>query len=45
MEGVASLPSTEVLRGTGQTLTSTAGDLVKSGLDTLLGGRGEDPED
>lgn len=42
VEGVASIPSTEVLKDTGQTLSATAGDLVRSGLDTLLGsGPGE----
>ena len=45
VEGVASLPSAEVLKGTGQTLTATAGGLVKSGLDTLLGARSQDTDD
>ena len=45
VEGVASIPSTEVLKGTSQALTATAGDLVKSGLDTLLGGGSGDSND
>ena len=35
VEGVESLPSTEVIRGAGRTLTDTAMDLVRRGLDTL----------
>jgi hypothetical protein len=31
VEGVASIPSTAVLKGTGQTLTATAGDLLRGG--------------
>ena len=45
VEGVASIPSTEVLRGTGQTLSAVAGDLVRSGLDSLLGGGSGDTQD
>ena len=45
VEGVASIPSTEVLKGTGQTLTATAGDLVRSGLSTFLGTDSGDTDD
>lgn len=37
VEGVKSLPSTEVIRGARRTLTDTAMDLVRGGLDTLAG--------
>ena len=45
VEGVASIPSTEVLKGTGQTLTATAGDLVRSGLSTFLGTGSDDSDE
>jgi len=45
VEGVASIPSTEVLKGTGQALSATAGDLVRSGLETLLGSGSGDSGD
>lgn len=45
LEGVASIPSAEVLKDTGQTLSTAAGDLVRNGLGTLLGGSSADPED
>ena len=45
LEGVASIPSTEVLKDTGQTLSGAAGDLVRNSLGTLLRGSSADPED
>lgn len=45
VEGVASIPSAEVLKGTGQALSATAGDLVRSGLDAFLGGRTGDRDE
>jgi hypothetical protein len=45
VEGVASIPSTEVLKGTGQTLSATAADLVRNSLDSLLRGGSNDSED
>ena len=45
VEGVASIPSTAVLKGTGQTLTATAGDLVRGGLSSFLGTSADDPDD
>jgi hypothetical protein len=45
LEGVASIPSAEVLKDTGQTLSTAAGDLVRSSLGTLLRGSSADPED
>ena len=45
LEGVASIPSAEVLKDTGQTLSAAAGDLVRNSLGTLLRGSSADPED
>jgi len=45
VEGVASIPSAEVLKGTGQTLSATAADLVRNSLDTLLRSGAADTED
>ena len=45
LEGVASIPSAEVLKDTGQTLSAAAGDLVRNSIGTLLGGSSADPED
>jgi hypothetical protein len=45
VEGISSISSPEVLRGTRRALTATASDLMRSGLDTLLGGSSGDPED
>lgn len=38
LDGVAAIPSAEVLKGTGRTVTDTAADLVKGGISALLGG-------
>ena len=45
VEGVASIPSAEVLKGTGQALSVSAGELVRSGLDAFLGSRSSDGDD
>ena len=37
LDGVSSIPSTDVLRGTQRTVTSTAADLLRGGLAALLG--------
>ena len=37
LDGVASIPSTEVLRGTQRSVVKTAADLIEDGLSALLG--------
>ena len=39
LDAVASIPSTEVLRGATDTVAKTGATLIQEGLNTLLGGR------
>ncbi len=44
LDGVASIPTAKLLRGAGRTVTDSAGELIRGGLDAILGRPGDQDE-